>query len=292
MASSVEISPNKFLDTYKNCAAECEQKFQYNLTFEKRKDELTDLINVNRDGTVFRSYKTNTYNCAKYGPDEEMLHNYPDVYRTMLRVINETITEICKKETYVNAVMSYTNEEKEKDEMKDVVIELNRYIRNRIPADLRGLVYSQSESGNTGFVKEIIKLNSPMRATPTIYIDKKWCTDVYDRKMSITEYQGKRAFTLSMDLVSDDNDKTIFKSKILQITGTREEIMKANYQGHCDWKAVEPLFKVHDLFMSVSKDRSGSSGYHRITALAKTAKQAESVMKRRQKLEMMRTLNI
>jgi hypothetical protein len=269
--------------------------FQNNLIVTRTPDELNNLINMKENSRTM-SYRSNQYDSHEKHMTLTYQRKEPlyDAHHTTQRIINNLMVEVCKKETYIDHVQNYSAENLAKDRIKDAVLDMNLHLyRTLHSSNLYNLKYRTqtderyADKNSVGFVKQVRKVE-PLRIDPEIVIDANWCDKVFDTNRAILEYQGARTFTLTLDLLSENSRMKMFKSKQLQIKGTREQTNTANsYFNSGTWKNIGPLFKVHDLFFCVSKG-VGKEYW----ALGSDEKKAESVMRRRQKLEMLRTLNV
>ena len=288
---------NKFLNIidlqrmYKLHQDHSKQIFKENLVVNRTDSELNALCNTHNNNNN-RSYRARNYDSH----ENSLALNYQkkdvlsDTHHANLRIINSLIVEICKKETYIEHMQTYTAESLEKDKVKDAVLDMNLHLyRDLNGSNLYNLKYRAQEAklDKVGFVKQVMKVE-PLRIDPEIVIDTEWCEKVFKPNRQILEYQGSRTFTLTLDLVSENEHMQMFKTKQLQIRGTREQMNRANsYFCYGQWKNIGPMFKSHDLFFCVSKG-IGKEYW----ALGSDEKKAESVMRRRQKLQMLRTLNL
>jgi hypothetical protein len=263
--------------------------FENNKDHSPLEDEMAKLINVKTQYYNY-SYKINRYDtshtfCMQYN------HGIEELDRHNLSLINNTLLEIAKKELYIEYHLNDTEEQKEKVKLQNTIIKCNSYITHNLAnAELYNLSYHNAESNPAGFSHEVISTSGTIKTRPIIYVDKTWCTNVYDKNLHILEFEGARAFTLKCEWLEEDDEKCIYDTQVLQITGTRDEKLLANrshyyYSSRDNSEAIRVLFKVKDLALSVSKD-----GRH--WALGTTPAKAASTMRRRQKLTMLRTLNL
>ncbi len=268
-------------ELYEGMKSRVSSVFEQNSKFSPVEEELRNLAQVPGNSFAHSSYYT-------YGRGTD-----PRIVETGVKgvdsngrtLISSLLLEIAKKEFYINYRQSDTPERQATNKLNDTVIQMNRMVTNTLSGSkLYQLAYVSSATrvGATGFVHQLKALDSRF-STPEIMIDHNWIDTVFDKKLTILEYEGVRALTLSNSELEEDENRTLYNTKVLQITGTREEIVKASsYYGTRDYK---PLFKVKDLVLSVSADKQH-------WAMGKDAVSAERTMKRRQKLAMMKQLNL
>jgi len=263
--------------------------FDNNKDHSPLEDEMAKLINVKTQYYNY-SYKINRYDtshtfCMQYN------HGLEELDRYNLSLINNTLLEIVKKELYIEYHLNDTEDQRKKARLQNTIIKCNSYLNHNLAnAELYNLEYQNSEGSPSGFMHEVINMSREINTKPKIYVDEKWCTNVYDKNLQILEFEGARAFTLKCEWLEEDDEKCIYDTQVLQITGTRDEKLLANrahyyYSSRDNSAALRVLFKVKDLALSVSKD-----GRH--WALGTTPAKAASTMRRRQKLTMLRTLNL
>jgi len=273
--------------------AHAKKIFNENLIVTRTSSELNALVNM-RDDNYSRSYRARGYdthenNLTLTYERKDILF---DTHHSNQRIINNLLVEICKKETYIEHKQSDNTASLANDKIKDAVIDMNSWLQRGLHGtDLYNLRYRAKTEDETdkdvGFVKQVKKVE-PLRIDPEIVIDTHWCNTVFDTKRTILEYQGARTFTLALTPVSSNSRMKMFRTTQLQIRGTREQVYTArSYFNHGQWKNIGPLFKTHELFFCVSQG-VGKEYW----ALGSDEKKAESVMRRRQKLEMLRTLNL
>ena len=219
----------------------------------------------------------------KYNKEVEPLW---DIRDNIGNHLSYTMYEIVKKEIYIDYKLNETEDDIIRNEYKDKVLGLNRKLSHIGSNHLFNLNYSfvtKDEDDEAKFIKDVRSI-TPMRYNPTIKVNKHWFDTVGDLGFQILEYQGSRAFPISAEEYSRDNNRTLYFVQALQITGTREEMREANW--YHNGEAVDKLIKIKDLVLSVSNQDD------KIWALGADESWAERTMRARQKRKMMEGLNI
>jgi len=275
-------------EAYANCTKEVNSTFTHNRQVIPLKTELGCLRNSSK---YYYNYHARHYS-ASVGIDmcEDVL---PDLRNLNNRIINKVLLEIVKKEVFIEYLLNDTEEKRSASKIQDTVIKANHVLRVKLAnADLYHLRYTNAydEESSPGFVHQVIsQSDNAIKTKPEIGIDKDWCEKVFDNNLMLLEFEGARAFTISADVKSTDQDKTLYNVKVLQITGTREEKNKAHgyfyTRNYSVDEAIRKLFKVKDLVLSMSADKTH-------WALGTDEVKAERTMRRRQKLSMMKQLNL
>jgi hypothetical protein len=268
---------NKFLGVFNN-----------NKNYSPIGDELKAMINEKTD------YYSYSYRTLRYQGDIRIQFNnigMKSVASQTRSLINQILTEIVKKEIYIEYLLNDTEEQRERVKVQDTVVRCNKYLHHHLAnSDLYNLTYSNANTTTSDkiFAHDVISVSDSIKTKPQIYIDKTWCTNVYDKNLQILEFEGARAFTLKCEWLEEDEEKCIYDTQVVQITGTRDQKLLANrnhyYNSHNN-AYVRDLFKVRDLALAVSKDGT-------YWAMGTTPAKATSTMRRRQKLAMMRELNL
>ena len=273
---------------YANCTKEVNSTFNHNRQVIPLETELGCLRNSSK---YYYNYHAKHYS-ASVGIDmcEDVL---PDLRNLNNRIINKVLLEIVKKEVFIEYLLNDTEEKRSASKIQDTVIKANHVLRVKLAnADLYHLKYTNAydEDCSLGFVHQVIsQSDNAIKTKPEIGIDKDWCETVFDNNLMLLEFEGARAFTISADVKSTDQDKTLYNVSVLQITGTREEKNKAHgyfyTRNYSVDEAIRKLFKVKDLVLSMSADKTH-------WALGTDEVKAERTMRRRQKLSMMKQLNL
>ena len=273
---------------YANCIKEVNSTFNHNRQVIPLEAELGCLRNSSK---YYYNYHARHYS-ASVGIDmcEDVL---PDLRNLNNRIINKVMLEIVKKEVFIDYLLNDTEEKRKASKIQDTVIKANHVLRNKLcNADLYHLKYTNAydEESSPGFVHQVIsQSDNAIKTKPEIGIDKDWCDNVFGNNLMLLEFEGARAFTISADVKSTDQDKTLYNVKVLQITGTRQEKNRANgyyyTKNYSVDEAIRKLFKVKDLVLSMSADKTH-------WALGTDEVKAERTMRRRQKLSMMKQLNL
>jgi len=272
---------------YANCTKEVNSTFNFNRQVMALETELGCLRNSSK---YYYNYHARHYS-ASVGIDmcEDVL---PDLRNLNNRIINKVMLEMVKKEVFIEYLLNDTEEKRMASRIQDTVIKANHILRSKLSnADLYHLRYTNAydEESSPGFVHQVIsQYDNAIKTKPEIGIDKDWCDKVFDNNLMLLEFEGARAFTVSADVKSTDQDKTLYNVKVLQITGTREEKNKANsyyYNKDSVDEDIRKLFKVKDLVLSMSADKTH-------WALGTDEVKAERTMRRRQKMSMMKQLNL
>lgn len=283
---------------YQAYQEQASKAFEHNKKICKVSTELEYLVNVRTNSRSYhRSYQTQSYSLNTHQSASEIVYErkeeLTDIHHTIGNVLTKALEEITKKEVYIRHTLGYTNQQEEEDKVNDTVIDMNGHISNVLTmCNTYRLKYVNSNTRDNvlGFIKQV-KSFDPMNIDPEISIDKNWFDTVFSQNKQILEYQGARTFTLSLDLIRNDAEKTLYSAKCIQIKGTREQVARANnYWRQTNWTHIGPLFKTLDLVLCESKPTHDNSKTH--WALGSNADKAYSVMKRRQKLDMMKTLNL
>ena len=273
---------------YTNCIKEVNSTFNHNRQVIPLETELGCLRNSSK---YYYNYHAKHYS-ASVGIDmcEDVL---PDLRNLNNRIINKVLLEIVKKEVFIEYLLNDTEEKRMASKIQDTVIKANHVLRVKLAnADLYHLRYTNAydEDCGPGFVHQVIsQFDNAIKTKPEIGIDKDWCETVFDNNLMLLEFEGARAFTISADVKSTDQDKTLYNVSVLQITGTREEKNKAHgyfyTRNYSVDEAIRKLFKVKDLVLSMSADKTH-------WALGTDEVKAERTMRRRQKMSMMKQLNL
>jgi hypothetical protein len=254
--------------------------------------ELLILINFEdnaRDYYSYSNYSTSYEANRMYSKSMKDNENYEPLWDIRDKIGNHlanTMSEIVKKEIYLDYKLNETEADIVRNEYKDKVLGLNRRVSQISSNHLFNLTYSfvtKDEDDEAKFIKDVRSI-TPMRYNPTIKVNKHWFDTVGDLGFQMLEYQGSRAFTISAEEYSRDNNRTLYFVKTLQMTGTREEMREANW--YHKGEAVDKLIKIKDLVLSVSNHDD------KIWALGADESWAERTMRARQKREMMAGLNI
>jgi hypothetical protein len=254
--------------------------------------ELLILINFEdnaRDYYSYSNYSTSYEANRMYSKSMKDNENYEPLWDIRDKIGNHlanTMSEIVKKEIYLDYKLNETEADIVRNEYKDKVLGLNRRVSQISSNHLFNLTYSfvtKDEDDEAKFIKDVRSI-TPMRYNPTIKVNKHWFDTVGDLGFQMLEYQGSRAFTISAEEYSRDNNRTLYFVKTLQMTGTREEMREANW--YHKGEAVDKLIKIKDLVLSVSNQDD------KIWALGADESWAERTMRARQKREMMAGLNI
>ena len=254
--------------------------------------ELLILINFEdnaRDYYSYSNYSTSYEANRMYSKSMKDNENYEPLWDIRDKIGNHlanTMSEIVKKEIYLDYKLNETEADIVRNEYKDKVLGLNRRVSQISSNHLFNLTYSfvtKDEDDEAKFIKDVRSI-TPMRYNPTIKVNKHWFDTVGDLGFQMLEYQGSRAFTISAEEYSRDNNRTLYFVQALQITGTREEMREANWYHHGE--AVDKLIKIKDLVLSVSNQDD------KIWALGADESWAERTMRARQKRKMMEGLNI
>ena len=254
--------------------------------------ELLILINFEdnaRDYYSYSNYSTSYEANRMYSKSMKDNENYEPLWDIRDKIGNHlanTMSEIVKKEIYLDYKLNETEADIVRNEYKDKVLGLNRRVSQISSNHLFNLTYSfvtKDEDDEAKFIKDVRSI-TPMRYNPTIKVNKHWFDTVGDLGFQMLEYQGSRAFTISAEEYSKDSNRTLYFVKTLQITGTREEMREANW--YHKGEAVDKLIKIKDLVLSVSNQDD------KIWALGADESWAERTMRARQKREMMAGLNI
>ena len=218
---------------------------------------------------------------------EDIFGGSPRIETAGKTFINSLFLEIVRKELYIEYVLADTPERQAKNNLQDTVIMMNRTLRTDLcDASLYHLTYMSSadRGGSTGFVHQL-KDNLGGRTTPEIMVGVDWVETVFDKGLTLLEYQGARAFTVFNCEFEKDDIRTLYRTTVLQITGTREEVSRAGWSYSSNNEATRTLFKVRELVLSQSADKQH-------WALGSDAVKAERTMRRRQKGAMMKQLNL
>lgn len=254
--------------------------------------ELLILINFEdnaRDYYSYSNYSTSYEANRMYSKSMKDNENYEPLWDIRDKIGNHlanTMSEIVKKEIYLDYKLNETEADIVRNEYKDKVLGLNRRVSQISSNHLFNLTYSfvtKDEDDEAKFIKDVRSI-TPMRYNPTIKVNKHWFDTVGDLGFQMLEYQGSRAFTISAEEYSRDNNRTLYFVQALQITGTREEMREANW--YHKGEAVDKLIKIKDLVLSVSNQDD------KIWALGADESWAERTMRARQKRTMMAGLNI
>jgi len=254
--------------------------------------ELLILINFEDNARDYYSYSnySTSYEAnrmySKSMKDNEKYEPLWDIRDKIGNHLANTMSEIVKKEIYLDYKLNETEADIVRNEYKDKVLGLNRRVSQISSNHLFNLTYSfvtKDEDDEAKFIKDVRSI-TPMRYNPTIKVNKHWFDTVGDLGFQMLEYQGSRAFTISAEEYSRDNNRTLYFVKTLQMTGTREEMREANW--YHKGEAVDKLIKIKDLVLSVSNQDD------KIWALGADESWAERTMRARQKREMMAGLNI
>lgn len=262
--------------------------FDNNKNYSPIGDELNAMINEKTD------YYSYSYRTRQYGGEVTIQFNntgMKSVTSQNRSLINQILTEIVKKEVYIEYHLNDTEEQRERVKVQDTVVRCNKFLHTKLAnSDLYNLTYSNASDivGEKIFAHDIVSLSDSIKTKPQIYIDKSWCTNVYDKNLQLLEFEGARAFTLKCEWLEEDEEKCIYDTQVVQITGTRDEKLLANrhhYYNGLNSEHVRSLFKVRDLALALSKDG-------KFWAMGTTPAKATSTMRRRQKLAMMRELNL
>jgi len=276
-------------EEYRSLTSKMMSVFENNKDHSPLEDEMAKLINVKTQYYNY-SYKINRYDTS-HTFRMQGNHGIEELDRYNLSIINNTLLEIVKKELYIEYHLNDTEKQREQVKLQNTIIKCNSYLNHTLAnSEIYNLSYQSSEGNQVGFFHEVISPSNGIETKPKIYVDKAWCTNVYDKNLQILEFEGARAFTLKCEWLDEDDEKCIYDTQVLQIKGTRDEKLLANgayyyYSTRDSSAAIRVLFKVKDLALSVSKD-----GQH--WALGTTPAKAASTMRRRQKLTMLRTLNL
>jgi len=278
---------------YQLYQTKAEDTFENNINQGSTAKEVENLINSSGSSFGYRTYRHQSYNSGMsnaFNAEYQHTPDVKDVEYAANNLFSTTMIEIAKKEVYIDHKQNYSQEKKNNDKVKDAVIEANYNINHKLGlVNTYRLKYvnANTREGRTGFIKQVVK-PEPLVINPEISIDATWVKDIQHKNLAVLEWQGARTFTLTMTPLEENDDREIFKTKCLQIRGTRDQMHIANnYWNQGRWESIGPMFKVHDLFFCRSKNQERVHW-----ALGSDVKKAESVMKRRQKLEMLRTLNI
>jgi len=254
--------------------------------------ELLVLINLSDNDREYYSYSnySTSYEANRmYSKSMKYKDEYEPLWDIRDNIGNHlanTMSEIVKKEIYLDYKLNETEADIVRNEYKDKVLGLNRRVSQISSNHLFNLTYSfvtKDEDDEAKFIKDVRSI-TPMRYNPTIKVNKHWFDTVGDLGFQMLEYQGSRAFTISAEEYSRDNNRTLYFVKTLQMTGTREEMREANW--YHKGEAVDKLIKIKDLVLSVSNQDD------KIWALGADESWAERTMRARQKRTMMAGLNI
>ncbi|MDA8863703.1 hypothetical protein N9I05_01485 [Pseudomonadales bacterium] len=254
--------------------------------------ELLVLINLSDNDREYYSYSnySTSYEANRmYSKSMKYKDEYEPLWDIRDNIGNHlanTMSEIVKKEIYLDYKLNETEADIVRNEYKDKVLGLNRKVSQISSNHLFNLTYSfvtKDEDDEAKFIKDVRSI-TPMRYNPTIKVNKHWFDTVGDLGFQMLEYQGSRAFTISAEEYSRDNNRTLYFVKTLQMTGTREEMREANW--YHKGEAVDKLIKIKDLVLSVSNQDD------KIWALGADESWAERTMRARQKRTMMAGLNI
>jgi len=277
---------------YKNLVDKCKSDI-----FEKFNDaikngsvtaELNMLINNSNDNRYY-SYSSYgpSYQTARFYSKEMANHNngLSDIKSEISKHVSDVVCEILKKDCYLNYKVNETEEDVLRSKYQDKVLNLNRKIQHIDSNFMYRMHYTYVNDTykKATFNKEITHID-PVRYRPNIIVDKNWFDTVGDKGFQILEYQGSRAFTISAEEYSSDSNRTLYFVKVLQLTGTRVEMQKANWHNVMD--RMDKIVKVRDLILSVSNQDD------KIWALGADETWAERTMRARQKRTMMKGLNI
>lgn len=254
--------------------------------------ELLVLINL-------LDHNKNYYSYSNYSPGYEANRMYSramkekeeyeplwDMRDRISNYLSFALSEIVKKEIYLDYKLNETEDDIVRNEYKDKVINLNRklsHIGSNYLFNLRYTFVGKDEEDKSSFVKDVTRI-TPIKYNPTIKVNKHWFDTVGDLGFQILEYQGSRAFTISAEEYSSDSNRTLYFVQSLQITGTRDEMQRANW--HRNGNEVDKLIKIKDLILCVSNQDD------KIWALGADESWAERTMRARQKRTMMKGLNI
>jgi len=276
-----------------------EKAFEYNCNESPTQVELNKLINK-KDKYYSRVYRfTKEYEI----PNRIIIHSkFKELQFDLSRSITTLISCLAKKEKYIEYVLSDNENNQEEVKLKDTVVYANDKLHNVLAnADTYNLKYESSNEreGKLGFIKQVKGYTDKgIKFTPEIIVDFNWCKKVWDTGLTILEYQGARAFTISCEFLRDGNDCKLYSTKVLQIRGTREEKNIASYHSYysnTNWDAIGALFKVKDLVLAIPNNGISNTGYLYNSphmALGQDEEWAERTMRRRQKIDMMKQLNL
>jgi len=265
----------------KNCK---KSTVQYELS------ELSDTPRPEGTPTFHRTHSYYYYSALPFYSCNDLPRN---VGTKAVRLITDTMLSIAKKEVYIEYKSSETEEIKEIAELSDVVAVMTRKLdTDYYGCELYKLSYKSNveREGSKGFIHQVMRTTSDgINTIPEIVVDKHWIDTVYNKNLAILEYEGNHAFVISACPNTVDSDKIIYNARIVQIQGTREERLLAGqdygYGRTGDNTSVRKLFKVKDVAISVS-----SEGKH--WAVGSSETRAVSTMRRRQKAEMIKSLNL
>ena len=277
-------------DAYNKITEKLSNVFINNRNYSPISEELNAMINEKADYYSY-SYKTMRYDghysftFNNNGMESVRSHNKS--------LINTILLEIGKKELYIDYLLNDTEENREKVRVQDTVVKCNKYLNSNLAgSDLYDLTYTNADSlvsdKTVLFAHDVISMSDSIRTKPQIYIDKTWCTNVYDKNLHVLEFEGARAFTLKCEWLDEDEEKCIYDTQVLQITGTRDERLLASRQswtGANNNEAVRRLFRIHNLALAIAQDG-------KFWALGTTPAKATSTLRRRQKMAMMNELNL
>ena len=277
---------------YKNLVDRCKsdifEKFNDAIKSGSVTAELKMLINDSNDNRYYSyssygpSYQTARFYSKEMANDNNGLS---DIKSEISKHVSDVVCEILKKDCYLNYKVNETEEDVLRSKYQDKVLNLNRKIQHIDSNFMYRMHYTYVNDTykKATFNKEITHTD-PVRYRPNIVVDKNWFDTVGDKGFQILEYQGSRAFTISAEEYSSDSNRTLYFVKVLQLTGTRIEMQKANWHNVMD--RMDKIVKVRDLILSVSNQDD------KIWALGADETWAERTMRARQKRTMMKGLNI
>jgi len=290
--SSLDLSDIEF--TYQKIKSGVEKVFRENCKYTTVKSQLETLGGLELTRSAGWSYQRRNY----YASADIEIYDNNDIRcikRELSTLLTNTILQIVKKEKYIEYKMNETDELKDKTKISDSISMSNHRLGVELcGCDLFGLAYigEEERENSIGFVhqvKRVIGNAGGINTTPEIVVNKQWVEDVFDKELAILEYEGTHAFTIQAHKVEEDSDKSLYNIRIVQIQGDREERLHAKreywYGGNTDNRSIRNLFKVKDVFLSVSSDGN-------YKAIGNSAVRAESTMRRRQKAAMIKSLNL
>ena len=289
LATSINYDLKKL---YEHLQSNLFEKFNSSTKNGSVNGELLVLINRSDKGADYYSYSNYSTSYEANGMYSKSLRGNKeleplwDIRDKIGNHLASTMCEIVKKEIYIDYKLNETEADIVRNEYKDKVLGLNRRVSQISSNHLFNLTYSfvtKDEDDEAKFIKDVRSI-TPMRYNPTIKVNKHWFDTVGDLGFQMLEYQGSRAFTISAEEYSRDNNRTLYFVQALQITGTREEMREANW--YHKGEAVDKLIKIKDLVLSVSNQDD------KIWALGADESWAERTMRARQKRTMMEGLNI
>jgi len=269
--------------------SQVKEAFEYNCTKAPTEVELNRLIKVNSNYNRSVSFTfTKDYELNRSIHIDE---KFKDLQFDLGRGIRRIVSSIAMKEKYIEYVLNDSEANRKEVKLKDTIVYANNKIESHLrDAETYNLRYESTKEreGKLGFTKQVLGYtDNGVKFIPEIIVDHNWCDKVYAKGLMLLEYQGARAFTISCEFLSRSKDCDLYSTQVLQITGTRDEKNLANSTwGHTNWDAISTLFKVKDLVLAIPDNNRNHM------ALGQDAAWAERTMRRRQKMDMMKQLDL